>query len=174
MVIDIAMDTELHKTYSEEETVELGKRFAHNLEKGDVVALYGELGAGKTEFVKGICEYFHVEEIVSSPTFTIMNQYTGENRDHDEITLYHVDLYRIDSSKELQEIGFNECTRSRNAIKLIEWAEKANGSLPRERYSVIFRFNDEDDDMRIIEIRHTEEGDPETDFAAVLQSPERF
>lgn len=174
MVIDIAMDTELHKTYSEEETVELGRRFAHNLERGDVVALYGELGAGKTEFVKGICEYFHVEEIVSSPTFTIMNQYTGVNRDHDEVMLYHVDLYRIDSSKELQEIGFNECTRSRNAIKLIEWAEKANGSLPRERYSVIFRFNDDDDDMRIIEIRHTEEGDPETDFAAVLQSPERF
>lgn len=174
MVIDIAMETELHKTYSEEETVELGRRFAHNLEKGDVVALYGELGAGKTEFVKGICEYFHVDDIVSSPTFTIMNQYSGSTRDHEEIALYHVDLYRIESGKELEEIGFNECTRSRRAIKLIEWAEKANGCLPRERYSVIFRFNDEDEDMRLIEIRHSEENDPEEDMAAVLQSPERY
>lgn len=174
MVIDIAMDTELHKTFSEDETVELGRRFAHNLERGDVVALYGELGAGKTEFVKGICDYFEVDDIVSSPTFTIMNQYTGTNRDNDEIELYHVDLYRIDSSRELQEIGFNECTQSRNAIKLIEWAEKANGCLPRERYSVIFRFNEEDEDMRIIEIRHTGDNDPEGDMATILQSPERL
>lgn len=158
------METQLHTTHSESETIELGRQFAERLVSGDVVALYGDLGSGKTEFVRGICEYFHVEEIVSSPTFTIMNHYSGELPDAEEVKIYHLDLYRINSKRELQEIGFNECAMSGNSIKLIEWADKANGSLPKRRYSVIFRFQEGEDDTRIIEIRHLVETDTEEEF----------
>ncbi len=146
-----------YTTRSEEETIELGKQFAARLKPGDVVALYGDLGAGKTEFVKGICYYFHVTEIVSSPTFTIINRYEGEDAAHHHVTLYHIDLYRIQSPKELEEIGLAECTEEEQAIKLIEWAEKANGTLPKRHYSVYFEFSPEDINVRHIRIRYDEE-----------------
>jgi tRNA threonylcarbamoyladenosine biosynthesis protein TsaE len=135
------------------------------------VAMYGDLGSGKTEFVRGICEYFNVGEIVSSPTFTIMNHYSGNSPDDedDEVKIYHLDLYRINSKRELEDIGFNECTMSNDCIKLIEWADKANGSLPKKRYSVIFRFEDSDDEARIIEIRHVHETDVEDVIVVELQ-----
>ncbi len=156
------MDTSVHITHDEDGTVELGRQFAQQLVESDVVALYGDLGAGKTEFVRGICEYFQVGEIVSSPTFTIINQYSGAAPEsEDEVKIYHVDLYRINSKRELEEIGFNECMMSNDCIKLIEWADKANGSLPRRRYSVIFRLNERDENERTIEIRHSDESDVE-------------
>lgn len=148
------MDPEIHITHSEEETIELGRQFAERLRVGDVVAFYGGLGAGKTEFVKGICEYFDVSDIVSSPTFTIMNQYDGHGADGDEVKLYHVDLYRINSQQEFDDIGFDDCMFSHNAIKMVEWAEKANGSLPPSRYSVRFLLDDKDEYLRRIEIAH--------------------
>lgn len=155
------METSVHSTHSEDETIALGRAFAEQLTTGDVVALYGDLGSGKTEFVRGICEYFSVEEIVSSPTFTIMNHYTGNLPDDDEVKIYHLDLYRINSKRELEDIGFNECTMKGDSIKLIEWADKANGSLPKRRYSVIFHFDNNNDEARTIEIRHLNEADVE-------------
>src|SRR5690606_18229308 len=90
---------------SEKETIKLGFDFAKELKFGDVVALYGELGAGKTEFIKGLCHALNVEQMVTSPTFTIMNCYNGKiNRS--EVSIYHVDLYRIKNASELDEIGF--------------------------------------------------------------------
>ncbi len=154
------MEHHYHITHTKTETLDLAKEFAATLMAGDVVALYGDLGAGKTEFVRGICEYFHVGDIVSSPTFTIINSYEGVMPpDEEELKLYHLDLYRINSTKELQEIGFDECLAAQDSIKLIEWAEKANGSLPRKRYSVIFTLDDKEEDMRKIEIRRTFQDD---------------
>jgi tRNA threonylcarbamoyladenosine biosynthesis protein TsaE len=69
------MEADSYHTYSEEETRSIGKRFAEKLSTGEIITLAGDLGAGKTEFVRGVCEYFLVHDIVSSPTFTIMNQY---------------------------------------------------------------------------------------------------
>ena len=117
------------------------------------VSLYGELGAGKTEFIKGICQYFKVEEIVTSPTFTIINQYTGFLNGK-ELLLYHLDLYRIKSYKELDEIGFKDCMNSENSIKLIEWAENATDFLPIPRYIVTITFDDNAEDKRIFEIAY--------------------
>lgn len=156
------MDSHLHTTHDKSETVALGKSFAEHLVAGDVVALHGDLGAGKTEFVRGICEYFHVGDIVSSPTFTIINCYTGTSPENDEeVKLYHVDLYRLNEKRELEEIGFQECANSPDSIKLIEWANKANGDLPRKRYSVIFRIHSDDEDARDIEIRRLSAEDTE-------------
>lgn len=154
------MEHHYHITHNKTETLDLAKEFAAKLIAGDIVALYGDLGAGKTEFVRGICEYFQVSDIVSSPTFTIINSYEGiMPSDDEEIKLYHLDLYRINSEKELQEIGFDECLAAQDSIKLIEWADKANNSLPRKRYSVIFTLDEKEEDVRNIEIRLTNAND---------------
>ncbi len=166
--ISAAMELGTYTTRSEEETIELGKQFAARLKPGDVVALYGDLGAGKTEFVKGICAYFHVSQIVSSPTFTIINRYEGEDAAHHHVTLYHIDLYRIKSPKELEEIGLAECAEEGTAIKLIEWAEKANGTLPKHHYSIHFEFSPEDINTRRIRISYDEEPQVESEEEKIL------
>ena len=139
------MITEEFTTDGEDETIHLGSVFAEKLKPGDIVALYGELGTGKTEFIKGICNYFKVEEIVNSPTFTIINQYFGEYK-HKSLEIYHLDLYRIKSISELNEIGFIECINSDDSIKLIEWADKANGCLTAQQFNVrIFQYKMSED-----------------------------
>jgi tRNA threonylcarbamoyladenosine biosynthesis protein TsaE len=143
-----------HITLNEDETTKLGYEFAQELQPGDVVALYGDLGAGKTELVKGICDFFGVTEVVSSPTFSIINQYVAHSKKAEGVKIYHIDLYRVESAEEIREIGLDECTHTPDAIKLIEWAEKATSCLPQNTFSVHFMFDDDDDDKRIIEIIH--------------------
>jgi tRNA threonylcarbamoyladenosine biosynthesis protein TsaE len=120
---------EIFITNSEAETVKLGKEFAKRLQAGSLVALYGDLGAGKTQFVKGVCEAFEVKEIVNSPTFTIVNEY------HGTMPVFHIDLYRMKSVDEILGIGFDEYLES-GGICLVEWAEKLDGILPAKRYDV--------------------------------------
>lgn len=114
---------------SEVETVEHGKEFGKQLPSGSFVALYGDLGAGKTQFVKGVCEAFEVKEIVNSPTFTIVNEY------HGTLPVFHIDLYRIKNVDEIFGIGFDEFLES-EGICLVEWAEKLDGIIPEKRYDV--------------------------------------
>jgi tRNA threonylcarbamoyladenosine biosynthesis protein TsaE len=142
------------KSKSEKDTIKLGNDFAKELKLGDVVALYGELGAGKTEFIKGLCHALNVEQMVTSPTFTIMNSYTGRlNRR--ELSIYHVDLYRIKNASELDEIGFDECIHSKNDIILIEWADKAGNRLSKVDYTVRFELDDDNEKIRLISIKDT-------------------
>lgn len=145
------MEKEAFISNSEDQTVELGFRFAKKLKPGDTVAFFGTLGTGKTHFIKGICDFFKVEEIVVSPTFNIMNQYVGlfEGK---ELLIYHIDLYRIKKLDELDEIGFKECVYSNNSIKLIEWAEKAKDDLPEESYVVQIDFNPDEENERLISL----------------------
>lgn len=140
-------------TNSEEETIKFGTKFAERLIPGDLVAIEGDLGSGKTQFIKGICNYFNVNDIVTSPTFTIMNQYFG-TIDNKEIPIYHIDLYRIKFLKELEEIGFSECVYANNGIKLVEWAEKANHLLPDNGYFIKIHFNEQNENERIFKITH--------------------
>jgi tRNA threonylcarbamoyladenosine biosynthesis protein TsaE len=148
------MTTETLRSDSEDTTIALGQDFASRLHIGDVVALYGDLGAGKTEFVKGICSYFEVEQLVTSPTFTIINQYAGSFPDGNVVKLYHVDLYRIDSQEELAEVGFDDCVFAHDAIKLVEWSEKAEHLLPAAHYTVHIATDAQEDNVRIITIGH--------------------
>lgn len=148
------MEQQIHTTHSEQETVELGKLLARRLVRGDSILLYGDLGAGKTEFARGICEELQVEDIVSSPTFTIINQYFATLSDGEDATIYHIDLYRIDSPDELKEIGFSECVHSDNSIKIIEWPEKGSVMIDGPRYEVRFTVDDVEDDKRVITITY--------------------
>lgn len=147
------MDTETYSSSSEEETFRLGMTFAERLNPGDLVAFYGDLGAGKTEFIKGICEGMSVDEIVTSPTYTIVNQYVGENRRYRNLAIYHVDLYRIANAEELLEVGLSDLIADLDAVKLIEWAEIADTILPAVRWDVSLATL-EDENSRSIEITH--------------------
>lgn len=114
---------------SPEETFEIARQFASGLKAGDIVAFNGDLGVGKTVFVKGICDYLGVTEYVNSPTYTLVNEYHGK-----EYTVYHMDIYRIEDEDELFNIGFFEFL-SEGGIVLMEWAENAEDSL--SEYDVI-------------------------------------
>ena len=134
-------------THGEDETRELGSTFARGLRRGDLVALYGDLGSGKTRFVQGICRGLGVQEHVASPTFTIVNEYPAAG-----LMIYHFDFYRIESLKEIRDIGFEEYAGGR-AICLIEWAEKAQELLPDGRYDVQMKLG-RSQDTREITITH--------------------
>ena len=111
------MDFSKKTLLNENETKEFAKEFAKTLKPGDIVTLDGDLGAGKTVFTKGICEYFYVIDYVVSPTYTIVNEYRGD------IPIYHFDIYRLEEEEELYNIGFYEYLNS-DALVIVEWAEK--------------------------------------------------
>jgi tRNA threonylcarbamoyladenosine biosynthesis protein TsaE len=116
------------QSHSAEETTELGCRLAADLKPGSIVLLRGDLGAGKTTMVKGIAEGFQAAkaEDVTSPTFTLIHEYRGP-----AVTLFHIDLYRIDTQRELDTLALDDLMTSQS-ILLIEWGEKF-GRFARER-----------------------------------------
>ncbi len=129
-------------TKSEKETFELAGDFAKNLDAGSVICLSGDLGAGKTVFAKGVCSALGVPEYISSPTFTIVNEYEGKLR------IFHFDMYRIEDEDELIEIGYDEYLAS-GGICIIEWPENIKNSLPKKRIEVsILRDLSVGDDVR--------------------------
>ena len=129
---------------SEEETFKIGYELAKELKKGDVVAFFGDLGAGKTALTKGICGYFGIED-VHSPTFTIVNEYCCD------ITIYHFDAYRIDSQSWIDG-GFDEYLFN-DGICIIEWAENLVDILPENTIKItITRDLSKDDNYRNIEV----------------------
>ena len=148
------MEADSYHSHSEDETRSIGKLSAEKLIPGEIITLAGDLGAGKTEFVRGVCAYFSVHDIVSSPTFTIMNQYSGTNTDGSEIALFHVDLYRIQDAKELLEIGFAECMSDTHVIKFVEWPEKAGATMPSIDWRVTIKTVIEQEEDRIINIEY--------------------
>ena len=109
-------------TRSERETEELGRRFAEKLPGGTVVAMYGDLGAGKTAFVRGMARGMGLNCRVSSPTFTIVNEYLGERE------LIHFDMYRLSGADELFDIGWEDYL-NRGAVCAVEWSEKVEDAF---------------------------------------------
>ena len=107
-------------THSAEETIALGRKLAAELKPGGIVVLRGDLGAGKTTLVKGIAEGFKAAEAdrVTSPTFTLIHEYRGP-----QVTLYHIDLYRVDTPRELDTLALDDLMDAKS-ILLIEWGEK--------------------------------------------------
>ena len=110
-------------TKSADETIELGKKIGAFLLPNDVIALIGPLGAGKTTFIQGIAEGIGVKDYVTSPTFIIINEYQGH------LPFYHVDLYRLDEVKDIEDLGIEEYFK-RGGVCVIEWAEKLKDLLP--------------------------------------------
>ena len=133
------------KTLSFEKTVEVGIKLGKVLQKGDVICLSGNLGTGKTAFTNGIAGALGISGYITSPTFTIVNEYSGA------IPLYHFDVYRIADCEEMFEIGFDEYIYG-NGITVIEWAELIMDILPNELIWVEMKRDAVNQDARILNI----------------------
>lgn len=129
-------------TVSEKETGQFGRFFSKKLRPGDVVAMFGDVGSGKTVFVKGICDELKTEEPVNSPTFIILNEYSGQLSGN-RVLIHHFDFYRIEKSKDIDEIGIDEYLGAPDSITLIEWAEHIQEHLKEKHWKVIFLKQDE-------------------------------
>lgn len=136
-------------THSREETEALGARLAEALAEGRVVAFTGDLGAGKTAFVSGMARTLGVEERVTSPTFTVVNEYEGGR-----LPLFHFDMYRLDSADELFHIGWEDYL-ARGGICAVEWSENVEEAIESDAVRVSIVRGDGDDD-RIITIEGVE------------------
>lgn len=135
-------------TKNEAETEAAGARFSENLPDGAVVALYGDLGAGKTAFVRGMARGMGINARVNSPTFTIVNEYLGRRE------LYHFDMYRLGSSDELFDIGWEDYL-SRSGVCAVEWSENVEDAF--EGNEITVRIEKTSDNGRKIEIGGTDE-----------------
>lgn len=136
-------------TYSEKETVNLGKKLALKLRGGDVVCLYGDLGAGKTTLVKGIAKGLGVKEEITSPTFTLMNVYQINNKQINKFV--HIDTYRLKKEQELVEIGVEDYLGELGIVCVVEWPQKTTKVLRGKKI------------IKVV-LKHTGEGEREIIF----------
>mgnify|MGYP004479343203 FL=1 len=132
-------------TNCEADTKNFAKSLAKILKPKDIVVLTGELGSGKTKFVEGFLSYFGLENEISSPTFTIVNEYKNNN-----INIYHFDVYRLADSSEFYEIGGDEYFDT--GICLIEWGELIEDALPSNYIHITFTKNENEENSRILDI----------------------
>ncbi len=134
---------------SAEQTRESASSFARALNPGDIVALHGDLGTGKTCFVQGLAEGLGVVDMVNSPTYLIMHEYSGD------VCLKHIDLYRLKTVGEVLGFGFEDCLHS-DAVIAIEWPEIAADYLPRHTYHIRME-HDSDPNIRKITVEQRED-----------------
>ena len=130
---------------SPEETIEYGKKIAANLKIGDVVVLTGELGSGKTKLTEGILSFFGLENEISSPTYTIVNEYNTSN-----LKIFHFDVYRLEEPEEFLYIGGEEYFEK--GASIIEWGERIEEFLPNTYLKITFARDVENESIRILEI----------------------
>lgn len=129
-------------TRSFEETRELGFNFAKELKGSEVLALYGDLGSGKTTFMQGLAKGLGIKKNIISPTFIIMRSYKIEAVEHQ--TLFHLDLYRLESESEARDLGILELIEDAKNIVAIEWPDKIENILPNRRINIYFQYVDGD------------------------------
>ncbi|HCY77180.1 MAG TPA: tRNA (adenosine(37)-N6)-threonylcarbamoyltransferase complex ATPase subunit type 1 TsaE [Ignavibacteriales bacterium] len=128
----------LRKSASEQDTVLIAEEFASIIKKGMIIILNGDLGAGKTFFIKQVLQKFNVTN-ANSPTFAIVNEYIGD------ITFYHFDFYRINKESELHDIGIEDYFNDEQSIIFIEWGNLFPEVLPKKRIQIKIDYNDEND-----------------------------
>ncbi|MBQ8514485.1 MAG: tRNA (adenosine(37)-N6)-threonylcarbamoyltransferase complex ATPase subunit type 1 TsaE [Ruminococcus sp.] len=136
-------------THTPEETIALAKRIGAQLRAGDCIAYYGDLGAGKTTFTRGLAQGMGLPDEVSSPTFAIVNEYHGQGA----LSLYHFDMYRIQSSDELETTGFYDYPME-ESVFAVEWSENIEEAFPKDVIRI--RIDRVDDDTRKITIEGDE------------------
>jgi tRNA threonylcarbamoyladenosine biosynthesis protein TsaE len=152
------MPKQVLEIYSEsrEQTSAIGRTMAGHLKAGDVVALTGELGSGKTVFVQGACAGLGVQDYVTSPTFTLIQEYTGR------LTVFHFDFFRLENFREIEDLDLVGYFQA-GGICLIEWAERGRAFFPEDYFSVeIFRMFESGrmlQDRRRIKIGHPDDRD---------------
>ena len=130
-------------TNSEQETEQLGQRLGAALKPGTILAYTGDLGAGKTAFTRGLARGLDIPERVTSPTFTIVNEYEGGR-----LPLFHFDMYRLGGSDELFDIGWEDYL-ARNGVCAVEWSENVEDALEGEVIRIDIRRGDNDHQRRI-------------------------
>ena len=131
---------------SEQDTIDFGKKIAKELKNGDVVILSGELGSGKTKFTEGVLTFYGLEDEISSPTFTIVNEYDAPNQ-----KIFHFDLYRLSDIDEFFEIGGEEYFEK--GISLIEWGEMLETYLKKRYIKIDFSRDFENENQRKIKVQ---------------------
>lgn len=124
------------ESYSYEDTHKIADEIAKTLKGGEFIAMYGDLGAGKTAFVQGLAKSLGIENHITSPTFTIVNEYEGR------LPLYHFDVYRIADPDEMYEIGYEEYVDG-NGVCIIEWAELIEDLFPKDYYKITILKDEE-------------------------------
>lgn len=130
---------------NENETIEIGKKIASYLSIGDILVLNGELGSGKTKLTEGILTYFGLQDEISSPTFTIVNEY-----EKNDIKIFHFDVYKLEDSSEFYEIGGEEYFDK--GICIIEWGDIIKDVLPSDYINISFERDIDDENSRILNI----------------------
>ena len=130
----------------ENDTLNFAKKFASKLNKSDVIVLSGDLGSGKTKFTEGILSKFNLENEISSPTFTIVNEYSSN-----DINIFHFDVYRLEDSSEFYAIGGDEYFDK--GICIIEWGEIIEDALPKDYIKIDFSRNPDIENERILNIQ---------------------
>lgn len=131
---------------SEKDTENIAAEFAKELKSGDFIAFFGDLGSGKTAFVRGLCSVFCKNARVSSPTYAIVNEYRGE------VDIFHFDMYRITDDDSLYSTGFYDYL-DRGGICAVEWSENITFALPEDRYDVTFEKTGENSRRIVVEKR---------------------
>lgn len=131
---------------SESDTIAFAKKLAAKLHKSDIIVLTGELGSGKTKFTEGFLEHFNLQNEISSPTFTIVNEYNAP----DGLNIYHFDVYRLEDSEEFYAIGGEEYFE--NGICIIEWGEIIKDALPKNYIHITFEKSNEDENYRMLKV----------------------
>ena len=130
---------------SPEETMEYGRKLAANLKIGDVIVLSGDLGSGKTKLTEGILSYFGLQDEISSPTFTIVNEYNTT-----DLTIFHFDVYRLEEAEEFLYIGGEEYFK--RGASIIEWGERIEDFLPNEYTKISFSRSSNNENSRILKV----------------------
>lgn len=128
---------------SVEETWGIARKFAEGLKPGDVVCLEGDLGAGKTTFTQGLAAALGVSGRVTSPTFCIVQEHSGEGK-----LLVHMDLYRLHGEEDVEAIGWEDYL-ARGAIMVVEWPERAGSLIPNNAYHITFRYSEGEENRSI-------------------------
>ncbi len=140
-------------TKDENQTMLVGEKIASIIQKGSVITLIGDLGAGKTHFVKGFAKGMNCTNLVTSPTFTLMNIY-----DNGKMPIYHFDMYRLSSREEAEELGFNEYfdLSTLDGVSIVEWPTQVEGLISVTHFEV--KIQKIDDNQRKITVSLVEEG----------------
>ena len=139
----------VYESYSAEDTARIAGELAKGLKGGEFIAMYGELGAGKTAFVQGLARALGIDRPVTSPTFTIVNEYEGR------LPLYHFDVYRIGSSDEMEEVGYFDKLDRADGVCLIEWSVLIEDVIPEDAINVeIKKDNSKGFDYRKITVQN--------------------
>ena len=132
---------------SEKDTIELGKKIASQLQIGDIIILSGDLGSGKTKLTEGILTYFNLQDEISSPTFTIVNEY-----DTEKIKIFHFDVYRLADVDEFFAIGGEEYFEK--GASIIEWGEMIEDYIPQRYLKLEFSRDSVNENQRLINIEN--------------------